>query len=179
MVYMHVDATQNILWHLRGHKRIWVYPAGDHRFVSRDDLEAIAAHARIEDLPYAAHMDSQAECHDLAPGDWVIWPHHSPHRVENQYGLNVSLSTEHATREGLRKLRVLRANYFLKTRLRLKVSGVETRGLNYLAKSAVEAGFTTAQKLGLSRPVRFTYPTTFRVDPDAPDGIVSLHQNES
>ena len=177
LVYMHVDASQNMLWHLRGHKRIWIYPSDDDRFAPRDNLEAIVAHACAEDLPYTSDMDDAAECYDLEPGEWIIWPHNAPHRIENHGDLNVSLSTEHATPQGTRRLRVFRGNYFLKNRLGISATSIHPNGLNYAVKSAVAAGFIAAQKVGLSRPVRFNYPTTFRVDPDALEGIAPLEDS--
>jgi hypothetical protein len=137
-------------------------------------MEAIAAGARIEDLPYTPSMDQEAQCHEMAPGDWIFWPPHSPHRVENHGELNVSLSTEHATLDGLRKLRVLRANYYLRKHLRLKVAAIDTSGPAYAMKYAVDAAIRTVRTLGVGRSPRFIYPTTFRVDPDAPGGISPL-----
>lgn len=174
MVYMHVDATQNLLWHIRGNKRIWVYPTKDERFIRHSDLEAIVANQRGEDLEYAPEMDQFAQCYDLVPGDWLSWPHHSPHRIENLSGMNVSLSTEHITAEGRRTLRVLRANYMVRRQLSVQQPDPDTRGINYRVKSALDASMRFSQKLGILRPDAFSYPTRYRVDPDAPEGVVQL-----
>ncbi len=47
IVHYHVDMPVNMLWHLRGRKRVWVYPHFDARFASDPVLEKVcAAHGR-------------------------------------------------------------------------------------------------------------------------------------
>src|SRR5690349_20965957 len=38
-VYFHVDSKPNMLWHIRGRKRFWLYPALDTQLVSQKCLE--------------------------------------------------------------------------------------------------------------------------------------------
>ena len=52
LVYFHADAPSSVLWHLRGRKRVWVYPTLDARFMSAALLEDLFAGARHEYLPY-------------------------------------------------------------------------------------------------------------------------------
>jgi len=88
-VYYHLDVPINILWHLRGKKRVWVYPLSDPRFVSPEHLEAIVSNEMGEELPFDEAFDQQAEVYDLEPGQMITWPQNTPHRVENLEGLNV------------------------------------------------------------------------------------------
>src|SRR5919197_828068 len=106
LVYYHADGPASVLWHMRGRKRVWVYPAGDPRFVHQNDLEDIFAGARHEYLPFETFFDGAASVFDLAPGQWIAWAQNAPHRVTNLDGLNVSLTSEHFTRQTRRRARV-------------------------------------------------------------------------
>lgn len=92
MVYYHCDATTNILWHIRGLKRIWVYPACDERFISQRLMEDIFASVMDEEVPYDPSFDDDAVAFDLKPRDVVSWPFNAPHRIMNLGTVNVSLS---------------------------------------------------------------------------------------
>jgi hypothetical protein len=95
-VPFHADAPGVVLFHIRGRKRLWVYPA-DERHVSQRSMEAIMLKAQTEDLPYSLAMDAGAEVVDLDPGEALSWPLHAPHRVENLDAFNVSLSVDYQT----------------------------------------------------------------------------------
>jgi hypothetical protein len=95
-VPMHADAPWVILFHLRGRKRIWVYP-NDARHMPRRCMELIVMRQQTEDLPYRREMDENAVVFDLEPGMAVTWPLHAPHRVENLDSANLSLTTEFQT----------------------------------------------------------------------------------
>src|SRR6185436_4794823 len=41
LVYYHADGPASVLWHIRGRKRIWIYPALDERYMKRELLEDI------------------------------------------------------------------------------------------------------------------------------------------
>lgn len=95
-VPFHADAPGVVLFHIRGRKRLWVYPA-DERHVPQRCMEAIMLKAQTEDLPYSRDMDAVAEVVDLEPGEALSWPLHAPHRVENLDAFNVSLSVDYQT----------------------------------------------------------------------------------
>ena len=95
-VAFHADAPGVILFHMRGKKRLWVYP-NDEAHMPQAQMENIALKQQTEDLPYARRMDAAAEVFDLAPGDALAWPLHSPHRIENLGEFNVSLSVDYQT----------------------------------------------------------------------------------
>ncbi|HEX8569028.1 MAG TPA: cupin-like domain-containing protein [Caulobacteraceae bacterium] len=89
----HADPVPIVLFHLRGRKRLYVYPKDELR-LPQDRLEQIVLETTTEDLPYRREWDADATICELQPGDAVTWPVHAPHRVENLDGLNVSLSIE-------------------------------------------------------------------------------------
>jgi len=93
----HSDPTITHLWHIRGHKRVWVYPLGQE-FLPDEAFEAIILGERNEDVPYHPEMDTKAGVYDLHGGEMVSWPHRSPHRVENQ-SFCVSMVMEFSTHE--------------------------------------------------------------------------------
>ena len=66
LVYYHADGTASVLWHIRGRKRIWVYPALDERYMKRELLEDIFAGVRHEYLPYEPACDEAAQVYSAA-----------------------------------------------------------------------------------------------------------------
>lgn len=172
-VYYHLDVPQNILWHIRGRKRVWVYPVREP-FIDRDFLEAIIAMQQIEDLPYDKSFDDEAQVFDMQPGEVVTWPQNAPHRVTNLDGLNVSLSTEHYTERQMRHVRVCRANAMLRKALKIPCRSHRTEGLAYTLKSSAFLGLRAMQKLVNRREGAFHIPTTFRVDLNAPNCMTPL-----
>lgn len=171
LVHYHADNQPNMLWHLRGRKRAYVYPRAD-RFASRADLEKVVAGATDEELPYDLSYDQHAEVLDLEPGQVAWWPQNSPHRVENVDGLNVSLSTEHWTAESLRREHVWTANYFLRT-------GAGRTPRSTRETGALPAAKVAAMRLGrragvLTIPEKRAPRPSFRIDPNVPDGVGAL-----
>ncbi len=175
LVYYHLDLPQNILWQVRGHKRIWVYPINE-RTVSSEVLESTLASERLEDLPYDPDTDAMAEVFDLASGDVVTWPQNCPHRVENAGDLNISLSTEHYTAAQLRRIRVAQANSAIRKATGLTSRSVRTDGLGYAMKYGVLLASRTSQRWIRRRQDHklIEYPRTFRVNPSAADGVEPL-----
>lgn len=170
MVYYHFDASHQALWHFRGSKRIWIYPACNDRFASREIMEDIFAGAYDydEEIPYSPSFDEHAEVFDLRPGDVAFWPQNAPHRVENLGTLNVSLSTGFVTHAADRRYLIYAANRLLRRRLGLPVNSTRETGLAAWAKCFA---YRVCRRSGLvpekaSRP----YPRTLRVDPSAPLG---------
>ncbi|MBN9319029.1 MAG: transcriptional regulator, partial [Caulobacterales bacterium] len=97
-VPFHADAPGVALFHIRGRKRIWIYPA-DETHMPQLGMENIVLRQQTEDLPYNRAMDAAAEVFDLEPGLAAAWPLHAPHRIENLEGFNVSLSVDYQTWE--------------------------------------------------------------------------------
>ena len=174
LVHYHIDMPVNMLWHVRGRKRVWVYPHFDFRFASQRVVELVCSGEFSEDVPYEPEFDQFALVFDVEPGQLLTWPQMAPHRVTNLDSLNVSLSTEHKNPRAKRRINVHLANQFLR----------RTAGWN--CTSAAVDGPIAHLKQGLARAVRFskklrgetkqqfTYPISFKVDPDSPTGYTLL-----
>lgn len=171
LVYYHADGPASALWHIRGRKRIWVYPALDERYMQRELLEDIFAGVRHEYLPYESAYDQAAVVYDLEPGQWATWPQNAPHRVTNLDSVNVSLSTEHFTRQSRWRARVYTANRFFRTRLGVQNLSVRENGPAALMKTVIHR---LASKAGLDPLQIKRHIPSMRIDPDAPGGVVAL-----
>lgn len=95
----HSDPTTTLLWHIRGHKKAWVYPVTEE-FLPDTEYEKIIIGEVDEDVRFSYEMDKGALLGpaDLMGGEMVSWPHPSPHRVENRT-FCVSMVMEFSTSE--------------------------------------------------------------------------------
>ena len=116
----HFDKTETILWHVRGKKRVYLYPMTEE-FISDSDYESVISNAFEDDLPYDASFDDHAEIVDLAEGTALTWPLNSPHRVDNK-SFCVSVTTEYSTRQSGMKNAAMITNATLRSRLGLDPS---------------------------------------------------------
>lgn len=172
LVYYHADAGPSALWHVRGNKRIWIYPAQQDYFVDRPILEDIFASVREENLPYRREFDDAAISFDLHPGQVLAWPQNAPHRVENGDTVNVSLTTEFDTDRSRRRTLVYCANRFFSRRLHLPCRSTRETGASSAAK---RFAYRVARKARLERTrPSYTYLTRLQIDPAAPDGVAPL-----
>ena len=166
MVYLHADYQPNILWHLRGNKRIWIYPAYDPRICSPERIEEICAGGE-DDIDFKHEFDLRGQAFDIGPGETVSWPARAPHRVINGSRLNVSLSTFHETMEDYERVLEHRSDYMLRTqypaaRSLMRLVGAPGKRLAY--RAIERAGWVKR------RPVK-EYWATLRIDPEAPTGV--------
>lgn len=92
----HADPAGVALFHLRGRKRIWIYPV-DEGHIPDAAMERVVMKQTTEELPYRRAFDADAAVFDLEPGQGLAWPLHAPHRVENLGVFNVSLSADYQT----------------------------------------------------------------------------------
>jgi len=175
IVHYHVDMPVNMLWHLRGRKRVWVYPQFDPRFASLPVLEKVCAGIWSEDVPYKSEWDKYALVYDAEPGQLITWPQLTPHRVTNLDGLNVSLSTEHKNPRARRRLNVHQANYFLREKLGMNPNQADVHDLKSHAKQALARAVRYASKLTAKKQEQFVYPKSFIVDPSEPLGYRLLN----
>jgi hypothetical protein len=172
LVYYHADGPASVLWHIRGRKRVWVYPALDERYMKRELLEDIFAGVRHEYLPYEPAFDEGAQLFDLEPGQWISWPQNAPHRVTNLDSVNVSLSTEYFTRATRRRFQLYVANRFFRTRLGCTNLSAREDGALAVAKTLAQR---VARRLGLN-PLKFRHQAAvLRVVAGAPGGVVELN----
>jgi len=178
LVHYHVDIPVNMLWHLRGRKRVWVYPHWDHRFVSQKVMEKVCAGEYSEDVPYHEEFETYSLVYDVEPGQMLTWPQHTPHRVTNIEGLCVSLSTEHKNPLANRRVNVHQANYFLRTKLGINCRSMEVDGPMAHVKQAIARGVRLASRITKKPVQHYTYPKSFVVDPSAPQGFRMLDVDE-
>jgi len=92
----HFDAAGVVLFHMRGRKRVFVYP-GDEAHLAETDMEQVVARQTTEELPYSLAFEADAQVVDLEPGQALTWPLYAPHRVENLDRFCVSLSMDFQT----------------------------------------------------------------------------------
>jgi hypothetical protein len=110
----HFDKTETILWHVRGAKRVYIYPRNE-KFIADKNYEAIITNDLVDDLPYEASFDNEAIIVDLEPNQAATWPLNSPHRVDNS-SFCVSVTTEYSTRESAIKNANMIANAALRSK---------------------------------------------------------------
>ncbi len=175
-VYSHIDADANMLWHLKGIKKAWVYPPSDERMAPQNYIEEIIAGERHENVPYKKSFDEYAFHAELHPGDVVSWPQHSPHRIEN-VGFNVSLTTSYSSKESRRLIGVHGANHHFLKKLGIKNRSINTTSLTSVIKELFYFGFN---KLGLLKKGErtSTYISNVQVDHTSETGM-SLLEKES
>lgn len=168
-VYYHCDLFGQALWQIKGRKRVHVYP-NHPPFLTQKQLEDIAVFGVEVDLEYDPAFEPYARGLELAPGDLAHWPLNAPHRVENLDMLNISVTTEHMTDWILRRQRSLMANGLLRHRMGAKVSGLETAGPVYWAKTAAQGLLRRSRWLKERRAAK--RPVEFVLDPSAPGRVM-------
>lgn len=170
-VYYHVDGPANFLWHIRGRKRLYVYPPTPP-YLTTERLEDIFANVVGEEMHYDPLWDRDAAVMDLEPGDWAAWPHNSPHRVENLGTFNVSITTNHVTPQNVRRTRVYLANRYLRRKWGLRSMSTGEMG----PVSACKAfGYRAFRKLGLDdAKATFAYTPRYRIDLNSPSALLPL-----
>ncbi len=167
-VYYHADVPGQMLWQLRGVKRVFVYPNREP-FLNQAAMERIVlGEAHETGMPYEKWFDEHARIIELKAGEMLYWPLNCPHRVANQGCLNVSLTTEHWT-EPLRNVYAVNyANGILRRAFGERSLSQSTSGPSFWAKAALAA---LAKKSGLQKLHQRQRLIDFAVDPKAPDGV--------
>ncbi len=173
-VYYHVDAEANMLWHLKGEKKVWVYPRTD-KLSPQNEVEKIIAQEQDEELPYQREFDDSAECFTLQAGDVISWPIHSPHRVEN-VTLNLSLATSYSSKENRRLNAVHCANYFILNKLGAQKPSINHEGVVAFTKAYA---YLILNKLRVFKRKNRTenYKTDLKIDHQEDNGMVMLEQS--
>jgi hypothetical protein len=167
-VYYHCDVPGQMLWQLRGVKRVFVYP-NKEPFLSQAAMEKIVlGEAHETGMPYEGWFEEYAEAIDLHAGEMLYWPLNCPHRVVNHDSLNVSMTTEHWT-DPLRDVYAVNyANGILRRSLGVQRLSQATSGPSFWGKAALAA---FAKKSGLQKFNQRQRLVDFAVDPNAPEGV--------
>ncbi len=174
-VAYHSDVPGQSLWHVRGRKRAYVYPA-TAPFLPQEALEnIILKRDRDTDVPFDPSFDGQALVVDMLPGDWATWPRACPHRVVNGDCVNVSFTTEHWTDDLRAGYAVDYANGLLRPLFNGRDFSRRTRGPAALAKFGLCAAHKALTgQLARRRPPRLDLEIDFRAKPDAAEGYVDI-----
>ena len=161
-----------MLWHLKGTKKVWVYPNKNERFATQQYIEEIIGQERHENLPYEIAFDEQAHSVELQPGEVLSWPQHSPHRVENM-DFNVSLATSYQSRESIRLNSVHAANHYFLKPMGFKNRSTETEGLIPALKEIRYRGMNKL-KLLKAQTRSASYISDLVADPNSETGMSKL-----
>lgn len=178
LVYYHMDCPVNMLWHIRGEKRVWVYPLSTG-VLSDETIERVLCGDSAEEVEYRPQLDEIAEVYDVLPGQMITWPQHTPHRVVNTSGLNVSLSTEHMTRQAARRNNVYLANRHFRDVFGAPCNSTKLDGWSAAFKEAALRVCRRVPGLAPAPPQGYEYPVKFQVDPSAPEGVRLLDDGDA
>lgn len=165
----HFDKTETILWHVRGKKRMYLYPMTPE-FIPDEAHENTLTNFLDDDLPYRDYFEDHATIIDLEEDQAASWPLNSPHRVDNQT-FCVSVTTEYSTRESAMKNAAMITNATLRHRLGLSPSYTEDGPMSRQIKSVFGR---VIKKSGLMPNTSEPDLVTFRVDPQEPGFIVDI-----
>ncbi len=175
-VLYHVDMGLNVLWHMRGQKRVWLYEAGNEAQFSEQDLEGIVLGETEEDMPYDPEWDKDAQSIILQPGQALTWPFLSPHRVDNLDEMNVSIASDFLNGHVRKRLRVAYANGIMRRKLgRTPRSSKSVDGLVGLAKSVAGVVAKKSKLHPVKSPDRML---SFRLDPENIGEIIKIPEQE-
>ena len=167
-IFFQVYTAETMLWHLRGHKTMIVYPPQE-AFVPEQALEAILHKETLSDAPWRPEMEAHARHVPLGPGEAAHWELNAPHRVLNGPDLNVSVSMEYATPYSRHLNGAYWFNGFLRRRLGLNLS---TRDLPRALTPVWWAAAKLAQRLFPAKAnFERAHVRQFDVDLSQPDAI--------
>lgn len=169
-VFYHADVPGQSLWQVEGTKKVYIYPPRDP-YLSKESLEGIILGRTEEEIPYNKSFDKHAEIFDLEPGQALHWPLNGPHRIENADCLNISVTTEHWTKEIRNSYAVNYANGVLRRGLGLKTMAAQPKGLHVYPKAALTL---VHKKLNLGKSTKVVRKVDFKVNPSAPKGIMDI-----
>lgn len=172
-VPFHCDKTETILWHVRGKKRIYIYPLAQE-FLSDEVYQNIITADRTDDIPYNAEMDKSARYFDLEPDQMISWPLNAPHRVDNQ-SYCVSVTTEYSTKESGVKNAAMYTDAVLRKKFGVKSKWSASSNAERLVKSAAGRVLRKARVL---RPTDGQDLVTFKIDKAAKDYMVDVEPYE-
>ena len=168
--YYHCDVPGQSLWHIRGRKKAYIYPATDP-FMPEATLERVIMQETEEEIPFESWFDDHALVVDMEPGMMAHWPQFAPHRVENYDSLNVSITTEHWTTQIERQYKVRYANGLLRRNFGITPQSLATTGTAYAAKAVLQSLW---RRSGLARRHMWSRKIDFKLNPSAPERLTEI-----
>jgi len=166
----HFDAAGVVLFHMRGRKRLWVYP-GDEAHLPERSMEQVVMRQTTEEIPYSQAFDADAQVVDLEPGQALTWPLYAPHRVENLSAFCVSLSMDFQTWGSRFR------NGALFTHGAMRARGLNPRPTDRLSAPGLAARWAAAvalKKTGAVKSRLMDFERSFEPDAAAADGAGSV-----
>ena len=94
----HMDPEENLLFQIRGSKRVHIFDPSDRSLLSQEELERFYSGAHCN-LVYREAYAPKARAFDLAPGEGVHIPLTAPHWVRNGGEVCISFSVTLYTRD--------------------------------------------------------------------------------
>ena len=167
-VFYHADVSETLLLHVKGRKRFRIYPP-EAPWLTGEQMEQVLHLDVAEDIHYEPEWDADAWTKVLEPGDFVSWPLHGPHRIENVEGLNVSVTIEVVTRDSLMCNGVIHANGALR-RMGWTPRSTSVKGPQAYVKLALSRAFKLYRKHIAPKPVP-RGDVTFDVDAKSETGF--------
>lgn len=140
-VFYHADIPGQALLHVRGEKRIWLYPNVEP-YLKQEEFERIITSSAAEELSYDPSFEDVAQCHHLKSGMGLFWPLNWPHRVVNGDSINVSCTVEYSTRE-------TRRHYYVKY-----ANGIMSQVFGYKPRSQSITGPAASAKVAIGYALR-------------------------
>lgn len=170
-VHYHADLPGQSLWQIRGRKRVYIYPPTTP-YLPEQALENIALSGVEVNMPYDPAFDRDAVVMDLEPGQMAHWPLNSPHRVDNEDCLNISVTTEHWTEEIRRSQMVNVANGVLRQRFGVQPTSRALSGPGFWAKAVFQAAWRRGP--WAKQAQRKSRPIDFRLSPQHPGRLLDI-----
>ncbi len=167
-VPFHCDPTETILWHVRGHKRFFLYPDTEE-FLPDTAYEGILFKEQ-EDLPYRSTMEKDVKIFDLEGSEMITWPLNSPHRVENVTHC-ISVTTEYSSKESSLKNAVMYTNAVLRQKFGRNPKWAEASYGEKLIKAAFGV---VLRRFGVLNALKEKDFVTFKVNSKAPNFIQDI-----
>ena len=166
----HFDAAGVVLYHMRGRKRLWVYP-GDEAHLPETSMEKVVMRQTTEEIPYHRDFDANAQVIDLKPGEALTWPLYAPHRVENLSAFCVSLSMDFQTWDSRFR------NGALFTHGAMRQRGMRPGSTDTLSRPQLAARWAASvalRRTGVIRSKLGDFERSFEPDASAADGAGDL-----
>ncbi len=169
----HFDKTETLLWHVRGKKRVFIYPL-TQKFISDEAYEEALVDSTDDDLPYDESFDQEARIVDLIPGEAACWRFSSPHRVDNSE-FCVSITTEYSTAESASKNAIMTTNAALRQKLGRTPSYAKDGKVSRSVKMVVGQAL---KKAGVFKKPPQPDMVQFKIDPNVEGFVVETEPYE-
>lgn len=166
----HFDNAGVVLFHMRGRKRLFVYP-GDEAHLPEASMEQVIARQTAEEIPYHPDFEGDAQVLDLEAGQAAAWPLYAPHRVRNLDRFCVSLSMDYQTWGSRFRNGALYTNAVLRSR------GGSPRPTDHMGSAELAARWAASlalKRVGALKSRIHDFEREFEPDLTGVDGVRAL-----